>query len=68
MSQQAASTIDAIESTKEQVIISEERDNTKPESFEVSDVITDIITKLEAEVKRSFFFRSYIKISCMAKS
>jgi hypothetical protein len=54
MSQQAASTIDAIESTKEQVIISEERDNTKPESFEVSDVITDIITKLEAEVKRSF--------------
>jgi len=54
MSQQAASTIDAIESTKEQVIISEERDNTKPESFEVGDVISDIITKLEAEVERAF--------------
>jgi len=35
------------------MIVSEECD-TKPESFEVGDVLTDIITKLEAEVERSY--------------
>jgi hypothetical protein len=54
MDKTITSFVDAEESTKDQVVVSEENDNIETEGFEVGDVITDVVKRLEAEVKRSY--------------